>query len=52
MTTVTMTAKVHVKRASVSVDLEDDIKMDIIKSIEMAWTVFVWLRMGTSGGVL
>ena len=52
MTTVTMTAKVHVKRASVNVDLEDDIKMDVIKSIERAWTGFVWLRMGTSGGIL
>jgi len=33
--------------------LEDDIKMDVVKKLAVrVWTVFIWLRIGSSGGLL
>jgi hypothetical protein len=31
---------------------DDNIKMDSKKYDGMAWTGFIWLRIGTSGGLL
>jgi hypothetical protein len=32
--------------------MEDNIRMDLKEIYRKVWTAFIWLRIGTSGGLL